>query len=291
MKKIKNILVATDFSKQSDCAVLFGNELKKKSDGNVTLVHISDVSPVWDLPATNGQARNLLEQFQNEISKSLHDLMQSQIDRCNVDFQKIIKFGNAQQELIDLLKSTLPDLLIIGHRGQTGFFGIGSFAEKMIASSPIPVLVAKNNKAINKISCLIDPSRVSNGAIAYTKDLAGIFNAKTQFLSSIADLSTKSLMPFVMPSYEFSEQEKIQITQNVKSFILKESKHLSDGEIHVEISSLSTEKALTKALVEQKADLAIVSRHNRGALENFFIGSTSRGILNQYEGNIIVLPS
>lgn len=284
--------MATDFSKLSDNAVLLGNEIQNKLGGEVTLVHISDVSPVWDWPSTDIQAKNLLGQFQKEIHQSLVNLMNDQMVRCNVKFEGMIKFGNSQKELMSLIDSTQADLLVMGHRGQTGFFGVGSFAEKMIATSQVPVLIAKNNKAIKKISGLIDPSQISQESIAYTKDFARSFNAKSQFLTLIPDLSSESLMnaPFIMPTYKFSEQERIQITENAKSFILNESEGLSVADIHVEISSLPTAKALSKGLVEQKADLAIVSKHNRGAIEKFFIGSISKGILQEFDGNILVLP-
>ncbi len=292
MKKMNKILVATDFSKHSDHAVLLANEIQIKQGGTVTLVHISDVSPVWDWPATDMQARNLLGQFQKEIQESLDKLMNDQMLRCKVKFETIIKFGNSQKELMGQIDTLKADLLVMGHRGQTGLFGIGSFAEKMIATSPIPVLIAKNNKAIKKMSCLVDPSRVSQESIAFTKDLASSFNAKSQFLTLIPDLSSESLMnaPFVMPTYKFSEQEILQITENATAFILKGSEGLSEADIQVEISSLPTAKALSQALIEQKADLAIVSKHNRGAIEKFFVGSTSKGILQEFDGNILVLP-
>jgi nucleotide-binding universal stress UspA family protein len=254
------------------------------------LVHISDVSPVWDLPGSDQQAINLLSQFQGEISKSLNYSMKEQMSRCNVQYETIIKFGNSQKELMNVLASTKADLLIMGHRGQTGFFSLGSFAEKMIASSSIPVLIAKNNKDIKKISYLIDPTRFFQDSISEAKDLAALLNARIQFHIYIAEPSSTSLIniPFIMPSYKFSEQEKEQIANDVKKHFSVITNSSSEDDIHVEISNQPTARALTNSLVEQQADLAIVSKHNRGALEKYFIGSTSKGILQEFDGNILV---
>jgi len=293
MKNAMNTVIATDFSKHSDYAVNLGKQLQEKFGGKATLIHISDVSPVWDWPATDVQAKNLLGQFQEEIKNSLDMKMRDQMNRCDVDFEGVIKFGNSQKELISFIESTNADLLVMGHRGQTGFFGIGSFAGKMIASSPIPVLIAKNSSTIKSITCLLDPAKISKQALNVTNDLVRGFQAKKKYLSFIADLSSGALMniPFVMPSYEFDEQEKSQIIEKAKSHIISQERTISESEIQIEISKLSAIKALTNALSFSKTDLAIVSRHNRGTLETFFIGSVSMGILNEFEGNILVLPS
>lgn len=292
MKKLHKILIASDMSKQSDSAVQLAHQLQEKMGGEVTLVHISDVSPVWDWPATDFQAKNILGQFQTELNKSIEIRLRDQMVRNKVQFEINIKFGNSQQELLKLIEASKADMLVMGHRGETSFFGIGSFAEKMIASSPIPVLIAKNHKSINTVSALLDPARFSQASIAYAKNIAQAFNAKAQYLTFIADLSSEALMniPFVMPSYKFSEKEKQEITENVKASIVSQSHDISVHDIHVEISTLTTGKALTNGLITQKADLAIISKHNRGAVEKLFIGSVSKNVLHEFEGNILVLP-
>lgn len=293
MKKLHKILVASDLSKQSDCAVQLAQELQQKMGGQVSLVHISDVSPVWDWPATDYQAKNILGQFQSEFNKAIETQLREQMIRNKVQFESIIKFGNSQEELLKVIEASKADILVMGHRGETSFFGIGSFAEKMIASSPIPVLIAKNSKAIKTISALLDPVRFSQASIDYAKNIAAAFHASTQYLTFIPDLSSEALMniPFVMPSYKFSEKEKNEIIESVKASIVSHSKEISAQDIHVEISTLATGKALTRGLISQKADLAIISKHNRGAVEKLFIGSVSKSVLNEFEGNILVLPA
>ncbi|MFP5492351.1 MAG: universal stress protein [Bacteriovoracia bacterium] len=293
MKKMHKILVASDLSKQSDCAVQLAHELQQKMGGEVTLVHISDVSPVWDWPATEFQAKNVLGQFQTELNKAIETRLREQMVRNKLESEIMIKFGNSQEELLKVIEASKADILVMGHKGETSFFGIGSFAEKMIASSPIPVLIAKNTKAIKTVSALLDPASFSQASIAYAKNIAQDFHAKAQYLTFIPDLSSEALMniPFVMPSYKFSEKEKHEITESVKASIVSHSKDISSQDIHVEISTLATGKALTRGLISQKADLAIISKHNRGAVEKLFIGSVSKSVLHEFEGNILVLPA
>lgn len=290
MKKISKILVATDFSVHSDCAVHLAKEIQNKLMAEITFIHISDVPPFWDLPAANQRAKDKLMELKEEINATLDIRMKEQFLRCGLTFTAMIKFGNPLNELKTCIDTMQADLLIMGQRGETGLFAMGSFTEKMVATSPIPILVAKNNKSIKTVVGLLDPSHLSPKSIAFTNHFASALSAKSQFLTVIPDLTPAALMdiPFVMPAYKFNDQEKLQIITNAKAAIQKVEKTLSEDKIHVEISTLATNKALTKSLNELKADLAIVVKHNRGALERFFIGSVSKGILNEFDGNIIL---
>jgi len=284
------ILIATDFSTHSDLAVKIGDNIQRKSGATITLVHISETSPVWDLPATDEQAKNLLGRFQKEINTSIEKSMRDQLLRCNVSAETLIKFGTPQKELLELIDSTKPDLLIMGHQGRSGLFSLGSFAEKMIATSPVPVLVGKSLKDIEKVCCLIDLSKPSREAIDYTKRFAQLFGARATYLTSISDISSKQNIPFMNSVFQFSDEERMKIKANAKALIQKNAGDLSNDEIQVEISPLRIVESLTKSLTEMEADLAVMSKHNRGPVERFFIGSTSIGILKNFNSNILVLP-
>lgn len=292
MKPLTHIVIATDFSKDSDTAVYLGKQLQTCSGSKVTLLHVSDVTPVWDWPSTEAQATQLLGHFQKEIQDALEKKLQDQLRRCDVGFSGVVKFGNAQQVLVDFLATQSADLLVLGHRGETGLMRLGSFAQKMIALAPVPVLVAKQNVPLRTLGCLVDPANFSAKAVDVTASLAAQVSATKKFISFVADLSSDALMniPFVMPSYEFSEEEKSQIIEKASAFIIERAPSIARAEVHIEISTLPTAKALAHALTTQHVNLAIVARHHRGAIEKFFIGSVSKGILEEFAGNILVLP-
>ena len=291
MKKMK-ILIATDFSNHSDNAVQFASTLLNRMEGDFTFAHISDVSPVWDWPASDQQARNLLSKFQEEILGSINGSMKTQLVKHGINQEGIVRFGNPQEELLKLINETQTDLLILGHRGKTGFFEVGSLAEKMIASSPIPVLVVKDNKEIKRVTCLIDTSKASKTSVDYTQKFTKLLNAEDRYLTFVPDLSSSALLniPLAIPVYKFNDEEKMQIEDNVKKIIQEQNESISPNQIQVRISESSTVNALSEAMLETGTDLAILSRHNRGPIEKVFIGSTTKGILQNFKGSILVLP-
>lgn len=140
------------------------------------------------------------------------------MSRCNVNFDWIIKSGNPHHEIVNTIKETNTDLLIIGHKGESNFFGLGSFARKMIMSSPIPVLIARNDIPISKIGCLLDPSRISLDLILYSKEFSKRLQAKAQCLSFVPEPSSAALAenPLTLPIYKYSEKDKLKIIEKIK---------------------------------------------------------------------------
>lgn len=292
MKTLKKVLIATDFSKSSDFALRFGKTLQEQQSLDITLVHISDASSVWDWPATTLQARNLLAQFQDEMTTVMQNKMADQQKRCEVNFPTKIIFGDSFDELTKLIKEGHADLLIMGHRGQKSLFPIGSFAKKMMSSSPVPVIITSSEAPITKVGCLLDLSSVSSDIVDAGLEFSELFNAHLSYFSSIPDLSSKAIaaIPFAITNYSFDEGEKMDIIKKAKEVVIEAVGKVNDEDIIVEISKDDTSTALSEMLEERNIDLAILSKHNRGPIEKFFMGSVSKGFIDQFKGSILILP-
>lgn len=292
MNKLKNILIATDFSPHSDFALKMGKLLQEKSSCSVTLVHISDVAATWDWPQADLQARTLLEQFRNKIKASIGMRIQEQMKKCGVSFETKLLFGEAYPEMMSLLKRTEADLLIMGHRGVKSIFPIGSFAKKMIASSPIPVLITNNETPINKVGCLLDLSNVMGQTAMAAKDFSKLFNAHLSFYTSIPDLSTNLLtrMPFGISNTSLDEFQRQEVITKAKNELKKSLGEINEDDIIVDIAIKGTSASLSEKLDEHNIDLAVLGKHNRGPIEKFFIGSFSAGVIDYFKNNILILP-
>lgn len=293
MNKLTRVLVATDFSTHSNFALKMGKVLQEKSSCIVTLVHISDVASIWDWPATDIQARTLLDQFRSELVASVNKKIQEQMQSCGVDFETKIIFGETYLEMMKLLKENSTDLLIMGHRGEKSIFPIGSFAKKMIASSPVPVLVMNNEISINKIGCLLDLSSVMPQAVTGASDLAQLLNAHLSFFTSLPDLSTNLLtrMPFGLSNTALDENQRKEVIMKAKAELKKYLGNIDDNNIIVDIAIKGTSASLSEKLDEHNIDLAVLAKHNRGPIEKLFIGSVSKSFLDYFKGNILILPS
>ena len=293
MKSIHNILIATDFSEHSDYALLMGAKLQKKTNAKVTLVHISDVPPLWYWSVHNPEARAIIDDFQKETNDNLEEKIQDQMKKLDVQFDSKILFGDNFNLLHEAIEKEKADLLIMGHRGEKGLFQIGSFAKKMIASSPIPLIITNSNRPIDKVACLLDLSSPNTQIIEAGGFTAKIFNAHLSFFSNIPDLSSKALigLPFAVGIQMFSDQDKKEIVRNSEDNIMAMDRNIAREDIHISISQEDVSIALSDELEAFNIDLAVMAKHNRGPLEKLFIGSVSKGVIDNFKGSVLILPA
>jgi nucleotide-binding universal stress UspA family protein len=293
MKSIHNILIATDFSAHSDHALIMGRNLQKKTNAKVTLVHISDVPPLWYWHIPNTEAKSVLDEFQKETNENLKAKIHDQMTKLDVKFDTKILYGDQYHSLHEAIKEEKADLLIMGHRGEKGLFQLGSFAKKMIASSSIPLIITNSSRPVDKVGCLIDLSKPNAKIIEMGGLFSQLFHAHLSFFSHIPDLSSKALMglPFSVGIQMFSDEDKKEIIQHSENSIMAINNNIAREDIHISISPEDVSIALSDELEAFNIDLAVMAKHNRGPLEKLFIGSVSKGVIDQFKGSVLILPS
>lgn len=292
MEKKLKILVATDFSSQSDSALKVASAISSASNGEIELIHISSIIPVWNWPAEDEESKKKLREFQNKFLGPLEKDLDQQKIRCKVECPISVVFGDPYEELKAKIEKNGYDLFVLGHRGKSGPFYLGSLAQKMIASATIPTLVVKEDLNFTKIAGLVDPAALSKRLINTTEDFSSLFKAETLMLCAVSDLTGKALshFPISINIQGFSNEEKKLIADNLINEIEKISNPKIVKDIKIEITQERIADALIKALNEHNIDLAVMMKHNKGFIEKFLIGSTTRKILEHFHGNLLILP-
>jgi nucleotide-binding universal stress UspA family protein len=135
----KTILVATDFSETSKNALELGLVLAKQFGASLTLVH------AWEVPA---YAYGGLEVMAMDLTP-LQDAARDQLDKQLAEVKEqlpnakgVLKHGSAWREILSMIEETKPDLVVLGTHGRRGVLRalLGSVAEKIVRTSPSPVL-------------------------------------------------------------------------------------------------------------------------------------------------------
>jgi len=142
MANFKHIQVATDFGEASERALELALELGTRFDSELTLVHI------WEFPSYEyldgiPMPRDFAERMGEAANARMAGLM-SAIKPRFPNLKSIVKMGIVWSELLRTVQETMPDLLVVGTHGRRGFKRalLGSVAEKLVRSSPVPVLTA-----------------------------------------------------------------------------------------------------------------------------------------------------
>jgi nucleotide-binding universal stress UspA family protein len=144
MAEIKTLLFATDFSKGSARACDLARSLADTCGASLTLLHV--INEFSDRNARKVSAE-VYEKLAAEIEKHAVEDMQEFRDRYFKDMPvtTAIAVGKSHEEIIRQAKKIGADLILMGTQGRAGIekMLMGSTAEKVVRSSPIPVLTVR----------------------------------------------------------------------------------------------------------------------------------------------------
>jgi nucleotide-binding universal stress UspA family protein len=291
MLKISNVLVCTDFSIYSDYAMRVTEKIRKKTNANVTALHVSEFSINWDWMPPNYTEGG----YQIEILKVLKKRIEDQLIKNDLKANTNVSMGIISSVILEFIKANKIDLVILGHKGRTGHFSLGSIAAKVIASAPIPVFVIKKDQEIDRISVLVDPYGATDKLLSFGKEFVDIFKKDLNVLSLIPDIAARYIgigrMGFSTELLSLTEDQKKKIIHETLESLKKKTGSNSNVFFNIEIT---TEKRisfhLNKILTAHKIDVAIMQKHQSTYLEKILIGSETRRMVEIFEGNIIILP-
>ena len=144
MAEIKTLLFATDFSKGSARACDLARSLADTCGASLTLLHV--INEFSDRNARKVSAE-VYEKLAAEVEKNAVEDMQAFRDRYFKDMPVTteIALGKSHEEIIRQAKKIGADLILMGTQGRAGIekMLMGSTAEKVVRSSPIPVLTVR----------------------------------------------------------------------------------------------------------------------------------------------------
>jgi nucleotide-binding universal stress UspA family protein len=143
MIRIKNVLVATDFSEQSKSALEYGRELAKTYDATLHIIHVvEDIVARYSTDLSATVLVEALESLEASASSDLNALITDD-DRRTLRARTVIFTSVAPAEtIVGYAKTEAIDVIVIGTHGRSGLahLFIGSVAERVVRFAPCPVL-------------------------------------------------------------------------------------------------------------------------------------------------------
>lgn len=154
MQNMKNILVPTDFSENSDLAIEKAIECAATCDATLHLAYVMPDAPnIFKLSKYMEKGR---QQIQDELEKSCEIYFEKQISRSenkeDVKIKTHVQNGIPFKEILRLEKKLKPDLIVITAQGESALEEVifGGTANKVIRYSISPVLLVKKPKYAKK---------------------------------------------------------------------------------------------------------------------------------------------
>lgn len=145
MKRVRNILMATDFSPASGRAFRRAVELAAGSRATLWIGHV--------VPAVPGSVsggvlprvyREMNDFVRGDAQKRLRALAKT-ASRSGVRARPLLLQGVAHEAIRRAARARRADLIVIGTHGRTGAarFFVGSIAARVVATAPCPVLTVR----------------------------------------------------------------------------------------------------------------------------------------------------
>lgn len=135
----KKILCPVDFSQPSERAAAYAVDLAKATGGSVELLHVFQL-PLVAAPETFSFPE-LVQTMSREADEGVAEMLKRHQGK-GVTVTSVTTQGIPAAEIVRMAKEQNVDLVVIGTHGRTGLAHLllGSVAERVMRTSPVPVL-------------------------------------------------------------------------------------------------------------------------------------------------------
>lgn len=265
---MKTILVPTDFSKFSEnalhLAIIFAHSLKAK----IVLCHVVQV------PVAMGEIPfAVLEKEKSELKRDAELKLKAlalQIQHAgNIAFETQVLDGEIVAELLEYMKKTKTNLVIMGNKGIKNLQDmlLGSVTEQIIQKSVCPVMAVPEDIHFNK------SLRHLTFATDYHKsDIADIL----QLIEIGMSLKTQVNVLHVSGD-EISAEEEVKM---MSDFMKKVSAKTNYNNLSFQIlHGNNISNKLEEYLKDESTDVIVTAAHHRNLMERIFNKSHTLEIL------------
>jgi nucleotide-binding universal stress UspA family protein len=142
----QRILLATDGSAASEHAAQLAVDLAKVHGARITALYVVDPYPYLGIGESNPLGFQAYMSAALEHAAVAHNKVATQCEKAGVAFQpRLAEDVAAAAGILQTARQTEADLVVVGSHGRTGLsrLMLGSVASKVVAESPVPVLVAR----------------------------------------------------------------------------------------------------------------------------------------------------
>ncbi len=145
MAPFRRIVVPVDFSPSSAEALRIALELARSSEGEVTILHVCEV-PAYAYSGMVIAPVDLLAPVIEAAEQRLADLVATLREPRA---RSALRVGTPAEQILAAAAEAHADLVVMGTHGRRGVAHLvmGSVAERVVRTSPVPVLTVRGGAA------------------------------------------------------------------------------------------------------------------------------------------------
>ncbi len=140
LEKIENILCCIDFSEVSLECLKIATFLAQNTNSKIKILNVISRIQIMDKILEKEVLEEERLQREKEWQNLLNSLDEKQLVK-NLEF--FIKYGEKNKEIMEIIETDYPDIVIIGKRGKIVKAGLGSLTRELLRTLEIPLLVVE----------------------------------------------------------------------------------------------------------------------------------------------------
>jgi nucleotide-binding universal stress UspA family protein len=283
---MKNILIATDLTVNSDRALERAIRLAK---GTGATLHIMHVAPLYQLSGKTKETAALKQETKELIRAYLAGYKGANSVQTDIH---VVESGNAFAEIIKASQETEADLIVMGVHNKVGFkdLFVGTTIERVIRKGLKPVLMVvdkpKNGYKSVVVGC--DFSESSKSAFNFALQLAsgGVIHLVHSY--DFSETTTGHRIEL----YEGNVIKNIEVAM-MQKFMKESDQMLKDHNFPAKNFSHKTvkgapEQALAAEVKKTKAGLLVMGVHSRSGFLSSKLGGVTEAMLANPPCDVLV---
>lgn len=284
---MKNILMATDLTINSDRALERAVMLAKSSGAKLHIVH---VAPVYHLSGRNNRAETLKQDKEALIRAYLSGYSGAETVKITIH---AIDSENAFAEIIKTSQESKADLIVMGVHNKVGFMDmfVGTTIERVIRKGLKPVLMVVDKPKDDYKSVVVgcDFSDAAKNAFNFALRLSSIPTTISLVHSyDYPDTSTgKKIQVYAGETLRKLETEKLQKFAKERGKALKKYNIPAENFSYKNIQG-SPRSVLAAEVKKSKAGLLAIGVHSRSSFLSSKLGGVAQTILASPPCDVLV---
>lgn len=293
MQSITNIVVGTDFSTEADLAVQRAALISQQLGAELHLIHVVHPLDLYVGSELSFSCQTHYQQAQQEVVKTqLNTLACKLREQFSITIHTATRIGRAHSEISDYAKATNSWLIVAGAQGEHSLLEklLGSTSSRLLRVSKCPILIVKNKNVT---------TQAYQHVIAAVNFSLGAANVATLARTIAPQAHIEGLLIFD------TNQETHMYKAGMNEALLQQYRTQALLDADKRLSGIITEQALGENISRkiltgyppesicnhakaQHADLIVIGKHEKNGVEDFLLGSVSKGVAYAAECDVLL---
>lgn len=292
MASPRPILAATDLSAPARHAIERAALVSLETAMPLHLLHVANLAPLerlWQVMAATSD--DMQQRVLDTARTGLDDLSAALKKRFGVAAERHVVAGALLSELAGKLGELEAGLLVCGAKGESVIRHLlmGTTAMRLLSTAPCPVLVVKQvpHEPYRRLLVPVDFSIWSLRAIKLAQRLAP--DAEIVLLHAFA-VPFEGTLRYASVAEETISRYRVVARQEAmeKLHALRDEAGLSVRDAELIVLHGDPASRIVEQEQERDCDLIVIGKHGESVLEDLFLGSVTKHVLNESQADVLV---